>query len=351
VLAPTLSRSPLLVKPPTWSLSHQEHDNSGDVVEIKRGYTPGTTSSKRIIEDRQRSEKRNAVKKVDSNRNKTSLIQAKAVLVNDERHAIWKAAETFLGRPIRINDVAHSIIPITSNTSSNLKKRTLDSKFKDPSGLQPMLRVSLIVCGPNEEPVEYPYDDIDFPNICEGEENLRSNGSLPENLSKESSSASLSLVRMVNNIPLLDSSEALACGLVQGLLSKKSLWNAVGLEINVMAPDSLEVTDTCRTPTFEVTDSDQVAPFFKQGVHKVLQTDYLAIEDSVSSSIGTYSRDRDVALTEAPMLASVTSPVGMSLKRQPKLLPASLRLGSILLVIQINSRPSTLPLPTLSKVR
>ena len=52
----------------------------------------------------------------------------------------------------------------------------------------------------------------------------------------EAPSAKCMLVRMVNGVPLLDSAEASACGLVQGMVQQQSTWNSFGLHISNAHP-------------------------------------------------------------------------------------------------------------------
>ena len=153
-------------------------------------------------------------------------------------------------------------------------------------------------------------------------------------------SASMVLVRMVNKIPLLDSAEAVACGLVQGLSSKKRLWNSFGLDVGLKSDPS----NVGKLPIFEVRDSDQVAPFFKSGAHKLLEQD----DDDESDLEENSDTDTDDSVDS-------TASLGVKRKRGKRrhhnnLLPASVRLGNILVITQIHAEPTTLPLPTLSKV-
>jgi hypothetical protein len=47
----------------------------------------------------------------------------------------------------------------------------------------------------------------------------------------ETRTATMALLCMVNRIPLLDSAEAAACGLVQGVTSRSLTWNSFGLGV------------------------------------------------------------------------------------------------------------------------
>jgi hypothetical protein len=137
---------------------------------------------------------------------------------------------------------------------------------------------------------------------------------------------------------LLDSAEAVACGLVQGLSSKKRMWSSFGLNVNL----TVEPSNANKLLMFAVTDSEQVAPFFKSGAHNLLEQEDESDADS----------EKDVDDDDS---VGVPADTGTKRKRRPyrhrNLLPASVRLGNILVIAQIHAEPTTLPLPTLSKVR
>ena len=229
---------------------------------------------------------------------------------------ICKAAAAYKGRPdVTVDNAAYSTQPIrrpgqsTSSTKSN----------------GPTLEVGLIVFGPDQ----YTDKNSDDEHSDDGShQNHQCNGK---------SDAKLQIVRMVNGIPLLDSSEALACGVVQKISNNSSTWNSFGLVVsNESGLDSVPVSER-NTPTFTVSDSAQVAPFLKSTTHSLFRDE--TREDNQSSSEdeefdmenfkGKRKKERDVRC----------------------LLPAALRLGDVLMVVQIRAKPSSLPLPTLSKVR
>ena len=150
-------------------------------------------------------------------------------------------------------------------------------------------------------------------------------------------SAKMTLVRMVNRIPLLDGAEASACGLVQCLASKKSMWSSFGLSVSLGTPVAVTPLRLF-VPTYAVRDSDNVASFFQhRSPHQLFQMHNIQemVIENTSVKPSEKSDDfRDPSRTMANLL-----------------LPAHLRLGSILVIIQIHARPSSLPLPTLSKGR
>jgi hypothetical protein len=169
-------------------------------------------------------------------------------------------------------------------------------------------------------------------------------------------SARLMLIRMVNRVPLLDGAEASACGLVRGIMGKRSTWNSFGLDVSMSSAADLNDffggkrakpretaplnTDGCFIPTYEVSDSVQVAPFFQSSTHSLFEP-----EDEEEKLF-----DQE----EEEQLSDNDSILGEAKKRKRKsrklLLPAHLRLGNILIIAQIHATPSALPLPTLSKV-
>lgn len=348
VLTPILSRTPLLVEPP-WC---QKHSND------RVGFTFSNSPEDSRVQNLKNESDFEEDDEIDSKENRVNgrsmerLIKTESEIIINERRAIWQASQVFLGRPVELMNVSHSITPIETNVSNRRKKRKTESSLVDSNTSKPMIRVSLVVCGPPEESA-FEYDELELQKYDLEHENYfaTKRASVPESQTNAVSSASMSLIRMVNNIPILDSCEALACGLVQGVLSKKNLWNSFGLELNVMPVDNSEMTETLRTPTFDIIDSEQVAPFFKQGVHKMLETDFKTIDDKLSSQNEKYHKSQAIESIDSRMFSSGHVPEPSMLKYQRKLLPASLRLGNVLLIVQINSRPTTLPLPTLSKVR
>jgi hypothetical protein len=168
----------------------------------------------------------------------------------------------------------------------------------------------------------------------------------------ESPSANLMLIRMVNGVPLLDGAEASACGLVQGITQKQSTWNSFGLRVtpttSLGAFAEVEDDDDGESsslgpgelfvPTYAVRDSDQVAPFIRSGTHDLY--DMEAWDDGAEGDDSSSSGDE-----------RGRRPSRKKKSTKNEFLPAHLRLGNILLIVQITAKPSSLPLPTLSKVR
>ena len=218
---------------------------------------------------------------------------------SDTHKDIQRAVSCYLRCNIELRNVAHSIQYIR-----NGKRRTKNS---------PTLEVDLIV---------YEKDDNDGDN-----EEANNNPEMP--------SAQMTLVRMVNRIPLLDGAEASACGLVQCLASKKSMWASFGLSAN-HGTDLTAQDLRLFVPTYNVRDSDSVASFFhNRNPHQLFEM-----------------HDNDVGNTdESGRSGDEEDSKPKSNMRSMPLLPAHLRLGKVLAIIQIHAQPSSLPLPTLSKSR
>ena len=121
------------------------------------------------------------------------------------------------------------------------------------------------------------------------------------------------------------------CGLVQGV-ANKVVWGSFGLQVT---KSSTSNADSAWIPVFHVQDSDQIAPFFQSRTHALWE----ASKDDHLEAAADDDGGMDAALKKRKRVT------------QDFLLPAKLRLGKILLIIQIHAQPSSLPLPTLSKVK
>jgi hypothetical protein len=312
VLAPTLSRFPLSVRP----AHHKKADRNKSALSSNRreqiAWRDGLDSDP---EEEHHETQASAAKGPEAAETKE----------DDERHRIWKAAQLFLGRPIDSSNVAHEVVPVRVK-DSNTGKITRRKKVNTQDG--PMLEVDFIVYGPDEEE-ERPFhvEDV-FDEEDSGRDEL---SATKDTQQRDKSAASMVLVRMVNRIPLLDGSEAVACGLVQGLASKKRMWNSFGLEVSL----NHDPFNTSKPFTFDVRDSDQVAPFFKRGSHAILQEEEDEVDEPEEESEEENGDHRGKRKRHAV---------------RRNLLPASVRLGNILVIAQIHAEPTTLPLPTLSKV-
>jgi hypothetical protein len=236
---------------------------------------------------------------------------------------IFKAAAAYKRRlDLKVENVAYSMQPIRRSCNG--------SRHSTSSRNGPVLEMSLIVFGPDLEDTDNHSDDGEYGSYPRG-----SNGNHPSN---RRNSSELQVVRMVNGIPLLDSSEALACGVMNKVSSNSDTWSSFGLNVsrkseNDQGPVPL---NEINTPTFVVSDSAQVAPFLMSTTHSLFQD---------------RSRDWNQSSSEDDEFDTENRRGKRKKARQAQcLLPAALRLGDILMVVQIRAKPSALPLPTLSKV-
>jgi hypothetical protein len=231
---------------------------------------------------------------------------------NKKMALLCKAAELYKGRPVSLKNVALETHPIRRHGENGPCTKSTS-----------MLEVSVIVFGPEPEC-----------NNDSDDESVQSGCFRSQHDSNPKKSADLQLVRMVNGIPLLDSPEAVACGLVQKISGSASNWNSFGLEVSLKKHvDSAELAHD-DTPMFGVEDSAQVAPFFRESAHGLF-----CGSDQSSSS------DDDISDPENRTRKRKKVKCGLS-----SLLPAALRLGEMMIIVQIKAKPSALPLPTLSKV-
>ena len=213
---------------------------------------------------------------------------------------LCRAASQYKNRPdLKRQNVACSIQPI--------RRETMDPNR--PLGMNgPTLEVGLVVFGESGS------------EVCDTEEESSNSEYAPNGRT----SAQLHLVRIVNGVPLLDTAEALACGIVRKA-SSVSTWNCFGLSVS-----QNESSGADGLVTMNLSDSDQVAPFLSSGVH--------ALFEGASQEDAGDHEDEDQCTKRKRA------------KQERRMLPAQLRLGEVLMVVQIRAKPSELPLPTLSKV-
>ena len=256
---------------------------------------------------------------------------------------IHRAVEVYLGHSVDPANLARSRQPIRIGNhhyhhQSKTKKKRSRRLYTGPS-----LEVTLIVCGVREEETRQQQDqEADHLGSDGEDEDLSVAPTAPP------TDATMTIVRMVNRIPLLDGAEANSCGLVQGILQKRRVWNSFGLEVSSTGFHKQRSTDDYRyneeetrlqVPTFQVRDSEQVLPFLRNANHSLLEDPFANDGDDTESD-----NDDDVDVEDL-----------FTRKRRRKtgrkwLLPARVRLGNILIMVQIDAEPSQLPLPTLSKV-
>jgi hypothetical protein len=277
VLAPSLSTVPLQIRPV------QEYQRE------TQEESPTESTPRKSVEWKDPSQEENLVTPETAAKDKQSHGQKPTT--KDTDTAIILAAQQYLEQPVEASNVAHTTCPI----------RLKGKKASET----PRLEATLVV-----------------------------HGNAEDNPDCDEAVASMVLVRMVNGMPLLDSAEAIACGLVQGVVSKESIWLSVGLDVTYRSRGS----NLARVPTYAVKDSDRVIPFLKTNQHGLFEES----QGSDDSSSEDDSED-DLEL------------VGNKRRRGKRsrriFLPADARLGKMLLVVQIHAEPSQLPLPTLCKGR
>ena len=255
---------------------------------------------------------------------------------SDSIKDMHRAVEVYLGQSVDPANLACSRQPIRNGNYQANKKRSR-RRHTGPS-----LEVTLVVCGVREELGASQEEDY-FSAIGGNDDDTR----VP--IAPPPRDAAMTIVRMVNRIPLLDGAEANSCGLVQGILQKRRVWNSFGLEVSSTGFQQQyggRGTDYCneeetfhQVPTLQVRDSEQVMPFLRNTNHSLLEDPF------ADDGSDTDSDDDDVDVEDL-----------FTRKRRRKtggkgLLPARVRLGDILVIVQIDAEPSQLPLPTLSKAR
>lgn len=227
---------------------------------------------------------------------------------------LCKAAEMYKGRPVSLKNVALEMHPIRKHGENAHRAKNCS-----------MLEVSIAVFGSEPD--------------CSDSDNESVHREYPQSrvVDKSNKSAALQLVRMVNGVPLLDSPEAVACGLVQKISNNASSWNSFGLDVSLkQLKDSSDESFRDDSPVFAVEDSAQVAPFFRETAHGLFHGRHCdSDQSSDEESFDPENRNRK-RKKERNGLHS--------------LLPAALRLGEMMMIVQIRAKPSALPLPTLSKV-
>lgn len=278
-MAPTLSKVPIFVRSlqeqadprrrKSENPSHPEADEqswSNDLDELE------------LDDDEEREATRCGSKAHGASKNKAQL------------EAIFSAAQKYIPRAIKIDNIAHSSQPIR-----------LASKVGQDEP-QPSLDITTIVVGPPEGD-----DDSDGKGY---------------DRRVSESEATIKLLRMVNDVPMMDGAEASACGLVQGL-PNTVVWGAFGIQVSLTSNSN----DPSWIPTFDIQDCSQVAHFFQGQTHAMFQARDGDLDDEVTGSNKKRKRNKEVTL-----------------------LPARIRLGEVIVIAHIHAEPSSLPLPTLSKV-
>lgn len=230
-------------------------------------------------------------RKARKTRNQESFsVERKVVQGMAQKYGYFKS-------PLKVQNIAHSEHPIRIAGSATVQR-------SGPNPPAPTLTVDILVSPHEETPARR--DD-----------------------SSHESTACLELVRMVNSVPLLDGAESVVCGLVKALQSSV-IWASFGLSFLGTAGNE---QDNSWTNTFAIRDSDQVAPFFQSHNHQLW-------EDKQEPK-----NDRDGDEDQETGRKRRTREMGRVM------MPAKVRLGKILILVDIVAIPSMLPLPTLSKGR
>ena len=254
----------------------------------------------------------------------------------EHRKQLLRATTSYLNKPVQLKNIAHSIQPIRRKGYNRKKKH-----------LGPMLEVDLIVHG---------LDDDDDDDGCENEDRIHltysdhANKYLSQPENSQTESAKISVIRMVNHVPLLDSAEASACGLIARIDAKNNMWNSFGLEVKkaqtsqqlplrhqnyIKAKTSDLIRSELYIPTFSLEDSIQVAPFFQSSTHSMFK--HSKAKHNLENQRQRECEDDDLDIENEGHSTSFP-------------LPAGIRIGNILIIIKLHATPSELPLPTLSKV-
>ena len=259
--------------------------------------------------------------------------------VERQRKLLTDAARAYLQRPVSFQNVAVSLQPIrlgsnNSNNSNNAPATTTPRTNKQTNSVknknkkkqqQPTMKVALIASTP---PLDQDDDDSSSSSPPPGPVP-------PATCSTAAGAGTVKVIRLVNDIPLLDSAEAAACGLVKSV-AKKAVWGSYGLQVALRADDSPSQNSTNDwVPTLDLEDSELAKPFLKtnHSPHALWnEHDDESSEDSDSDHDGMGRRR------------------GARREQQRTLLPAKARIGELLVLVSITADPSSLPLPTLSKV-
>jgi hypothetical protein len=312
VLAPTLSAVPIAVRPAV----HQS--------EI--GQAPTSHATNKTSSSKKRSKKDEAPSELE-----------------DARQAVRKAVELYLQTPVELKNVAHSVVPIRFGRANG------SGQGKEEED-RPTLEVDLVL-----HSLDGADDDVADDDDIEQEEEEECLDEVKTPLRHEETDAgNLVLIRMVNRVPLLDTSEAIACGFVQGVANKKRLWSSFGLtvahETCASSNDGAEGSGSdIKLQRYSVRDSDQVAPFFQQGSHAKFEEEPNEAGENSDDEQSHGGSDYDRTHVRSVAVRGKRKRGGGP--RRPHLLPAKVRLAQCILVLHIHAKPSTLPLPTLSKVR
>eukprot|EP00535_Pseudo-nitzschia_heimii_P010879 CAMPEP_0197200238 /NCGR_PEP_ID=MMETSP1423-20130617/34293_1 /TAXON_ID=476441 /ORGANISM="Pseudo-nitzschia heimii, Strain UNC1101" /LENGTH=284 /DNA_ID=CAMNT_0042654113 /DNA_START=919 /DNA_END=1770 /DNA_ORIENTATION=- len=212
-------------------------------------------------------------------------------------------------RDILYDNVACSV----SNVSRNCTDEAAPSLKETKGNMKIQLEVKIAVC---------PLSD-------RGKNGIASNNSTfnnPNDISSgDNKAAKLELVRIFNGIPIMETAESQSCGIVHGV-ANKDVWRSYGLDIDrhmTITPDTNSFA-----PSFLLRDSNVIAPYIHNNPkHKQLQ---------VKKCDGIRKRNREAEKNERKK----------EILPEQDLLPANVRIGLILVVVEIRTALSSLLLGT-----
>lgn len=242
-----------------------------------------------------------------------------------QRKEMKNAFSSYLKTDVDIKNVAHSCQKIRRFPNES----TVESKSNAT------LEVDVVIC-PHEDFFNDEDNGEQDEKRHERHDDTRANTQERcQKASEDCSNAKLMVIRMVNRIPLLDSVEASACGVVRGV-SRSFLWNTIGLEISANEV-FMKDRSSLQAPTYSLRDSAHVAPFLtgkrSHSVYKFETIDEGLSSDNESQSENLVRKDKKRK------------------KNEVTLQPVGLRMGHVYVMVQLNAEPTELPLPTLSKGR
>ena len=262
---------------------------------------------------------------------------------DDRRKLVQSAVSAYLKKHVPLENIVSSSqkINIGANKRNNMHKKS------------PCLLVDLIVCNNEDEDIDSHSHASDDCNSVVDIDNRKE-----ENDYGNDTSAKICVIRMVNQIPLLDGAEASACGIVKGVSRIQSVWNSFGLDVSPLCELGLSYsrsTDTTsyvrqqhayslHMPTYSLKDSANVASYLEQNrTHDLF-------EDEDTETEETESKVEDDELSCESFDERKRDRTRQRKKKRMLLLPVGLRLRKVLIIVRIDANPVDLPLPTLSKV-
>ena len=303
ILAPTLSKYPIYIRPVSYTKSaYFEGKNQTLVGTEEDEDEEGEEDEKQEWDDMMMDHNNSDCQSIGSKSKKRPASRQIDPKEENEKLTLLEAVKKYLNCDgVRIENVARSVQVIRSGNETRSNTNGTDCRSSA------RMIVDFVVG----------VDSLD---------------QKPESLEQEC--PNINMVRVVNGVPILDSTEAHACGLVHGLVKCKAVWSSFGLQVS---KSSLYETSSDCSLSFDLRDTAQVLPFIKWDNHQHRQLDDEDEEEEEEADEGEH---------------------GLMGRRKrgrqqstPNLLPAHVRFGRVLIVVRIIATPSALPLPTLSKGR